>query len=81
MSFGVLWFPQPRKYIEKLPKDIAARILDKVRVVLLDPFRYVERFEGEFYKLRIGEYRALVDIDFQQKIVRIRVFDKRERIY
>jgi len=41
----------------------------------------VERFEGELYKLRIGEYRALVDIDFEKKVMSIRVFDKRERIY
>lgn len=81
MSFGVLWFPQPRKYLEKLPEDIAARIFAKVQVVSTDPFRYLESFEGELYKLRIGEYRALVDVDFEKKLLRIRVFDKRERIY
>jgi len=32
-------------------------------------------------KLRIGDYRALIDIDFENKILIIQVFDKRGKIY
>ena len=47
-----------------------------------NPFRYLEHFEGkDVYKLRIGDYRALVDVDFQNKILKIQVFDKRGRVY
>ncbi|MEK6924670.1 MAG: hypothetical protein AABW71_00345 [Nanoarchaeota archaeon] len=47
----------------------------------MDPFRFLEHFEGEDYKLRIGDYRMLIDIDFKRKILFVRVFDKRGRIY
>lgn len=46
-----------------------------------DPFQYVEHFEGDYYKFRIGDYRALVDINPQNQIVWVRVLDKRGRIY
>ena len=32
-------------------------------------------------KLRIGDYRALIDIDFENKVLIIQVFDKRGKIY
>ena len=46
-----------------------------------NPFRYIEHYEGNYYKIRIGDYRALIDIDFQKKILYVRLLDKRPRIY
>ncbi len=81
MVYEVIWHPKAAKYVERLPKDIAKRILKKLDEVAENPFVYLEHFEGEGYKLRIGDYRALIDADLQEKILRIRVFDKRGRIY
>lgn len=81
MNWESTWHPKAAKYLENLPKDIAKRILDKFDEVLRDPFHYVEHFEGEGYKLRIGDYRAIIDIDFQNKILKVRIFDKRGRVY
>jgi len=81
MSYEIIWHPKSAKYLESLPKDMAKRILDKFDEVSVDPFRYLEHFEGEGYKLRIGDYRALIDVDLKNKILKVRVFDKRGRIY
>ncbi|HLC74286.1 MAG TPA: type II toxin-antitoxin system RelE/ParE family toxin [Candidatus Nanoarchaeia archaeon] len=81
MSFSVSWHPKAAKYVENLPKETATRILEQFDKAAIDPFKYLEHFEGDYYKLRIGDYRALIDIDFQNKIIKIRVFDKRGRIY
>lgn len=81
MSYEIIWHPKAAKYVESLPKTIAKRILEKFDEVAVYPFRYLEHFEGEGYKLRLGEYRALLDVDFQQRILKVRVFDKRGRIY
>ena len=81
MNFSVSWHPKAAKYVEKLPKETATRILELFDKVATDPFRYIEHYEGDYYKLRIGDYRALIDIDFQNKVLKIRVFDKRGRIY
>ena len=65
-----------------MPKELIKRVLNKVDKVKEDPFRYLEHFEGQnVYKLRIGDYRALVDVDFEKKVLYIQVFDKRGRVY
>ena len=82
MNFQVDWHPKASKNLSKLPKDMIKRILGKIDEVKEDPFRFLEHFEGQnFYKLRIGDYRALIDVDFQNKILKIQVFDKRGRVY
>ncbi len=81
MTWQIIWHPKAAKYVEKLPKDTSVRILEKFDEVLGDPFKYIEHFEGEYYKLRIGDYRALIDIDFGKKMIKVRVFDRRGRIY
>ncbi len=47
-----------------------------------NPFHYLEHYEGkDYYKFRIGDYRALIDVDFQNKSLKVQVLDKRGRIY
>ncbi|MEK6871761.1 MAG: hypothetical protein AABX16_02560 [Nanoarchaeota archaeon] len=67
--------------MNNLQKDIAQRIIDKLEKIKEDPFRYLEHFEGEGYKLRIGDYRMLIDVNQKNKMLTIQVFDKRGRIY
>ncbi len=81
MKFSIIWHPRAAKYVEHLPKKDAERILVKMDFFAEDPFRFLEHFEGGGYKLRIGDYRAIVDIDAQLRILKVRVFDKRGRIY
>ena len=82
MTFIIEWHPKARKFLQKLPKGIAARIVLKLRGVQEDPFHYLEHYEGkDYYKLRIGDYRLLIDIDFKNKILKIQVIDHRGRIY
>jgi len=81
MSYSVEWKPQPFKFLENLQKDIAIRILNKIDKLKEEPFRYLEHYEGDYYKLRIGDYRALIDIDFKNNLIIIEVLDKRGRVY
>jgi mRNA interferase RelE/StbE len=81
MSFSVEWDENALGFLNKLPKDIAKRIFDKVESIKENPFRFLEHYEGKYYKLRIGDYHALIDIDFDRKILTIQVLDKRSRIY
>jgi mRNA-degrading endonuclease RelE of RelBE toxin-antitoxin system len=82
MSFAVLFSPQAQHFLDTLQKDIALRITGKLGEVAEAPFRFLEHFEGgDDYKLRIGDYRALIDVDFPTQILKVRVLDKRGRIY
>ena len=82
MSYLVKWNPKPLKFLEKLPKEMSARIINKLEVIKNDPFHYLEHYEGaEVYKLRIGDYRLLIDLDFTSKLLKIRILDHRSRVY
>lgn len=65
MNYTIKWNSKPLKFIEKLPKEISARIVEKLEKITDDPFRYLEHYEGaDVYKLRVGDYRMLIDVDF-----------------
>ena len=81
MTYQIKFSPQAKKFFKRLLKNIQERIKDKFRELAKDPFRFLEHYEGQGYKLRIGDYRALIDVDNQRKILFVRVFDKRGRIY
>jgi len=81
MIFEIKFSNQSTKFIRNLSNNIQARIKKKFIEISENPFRYLEHFEGEnCYKLRIGDYRSLIDVDFEKKILFVRVLDKRGRI-
>lgn len=81
MTYTLKWHPKAFKTLSKLPKQVIERVLTKFDAVIEDPFRFLEHFEGPLYKLRIGDYRALVDINLKDKLLLIQDFDHRSRIY
>ena len=70
-------------FLKKQDKHIEDRIrkgLEKLKTE--NPFWYMEHFEGlNYYKYRIGDYRALIDVDFQNKRLQVQVLDHRSVIY
>ena len=81
MNYSVKVDKKAQDFLDKLPQNISLRIINKLEQIKENPFHFLEHYEGEYYKLRIGDYRALIDIDFQRKIIWVRIIDKRGRIY
>ena len=75
--------PDVQEFLNKQDKHIKERLTKGLKKLKTEnPFHYLEHYEGNsFYKYRIGEYRALIDIDFQNKILKIQVLDNRGVIY
>ena len=81
MNYEIEIGPKAKKFFDKLPNKTALRLTSKLRQLKANPFRYLNHFEGSGYKFRVGDYRALIDIDFARKVLVVRVLDKRSRIY
>jgi mRNA interferase RelE/StbE len=81
MTFSIEWDEKALEQLARLQKEDAKRIFNKIDSIKEDPFHFIEHYEGEYYKLRIGDYRALLDINFEKKIITIQIVDKRSRIY
>jgi mRNA-degrading endonuclease RelE of RelBE toxin-antitoxin system len=56
------------KSLEKLEKITRKRIFEKISSTKESPFHYFERLTGrDEYKLRVGDYRIIADIDEKTK--------------
>ena len=70
------------KFLEKTEKKIAKRIWEKILLTKENPHRFFERLTGrKDYKLRVGEYRIIADIDNHQKKILITYIDHRGKVY
>ncbi|MBI3033762.1 type II toxin-antitoxin system RelE/ParE family toxin [Candidatus Woesearchaeota archaeon] len=83
MMWKVLLSPDVQDFLKKQDRQIAERLrkgLEKLKTG--SPFHYLEHFEGsDYYKYRIGDYRCLIDVDFEYKILKVQVLDHRSSIY
>ncbi len=82
MNYEIKLHPKVKKFLDKSEKNVSDRIIKKLKLLKEEPFRFLEHYEGaDYYKLRIGDYRALIDVDKSRKIIFVRVLDHRSRIY
>ncbi len=69
-------------FLKKLQKKDAEVILNKIYSIKNNPFRFLKRLQGEkLWRLRIGDYRVIVDIIISMnKIIVVRI-GHRKNIY
>ena len=69
-------------FLRKLEKKDAEIILNKIYSIRENPYRFLKRLQGEkLWRLRIGDYRAVVDIIVSMnKIIVVRI-GHRKNVY
>jgi len=69
-------------FLKKLQKKDAEIILNKIYSIRENPFRFIKRLQGEkLWRLRIGDYRAIVDVVISMnKIIVLRI-GHRKNVY
>jgi mRNA interferase RelE/StbE len=68
--------------LEKFPKEIRERIFIKLLQAKENPHHFFIRLEGRNdYKLRIGHYRVIADINPEQEIIEVTKVGHRKHIY
>ncbi|MDE1857203.1 MAG: type II toxin-antitoxin system RelE/ParE family toxin [Candidatus Micrarchaeota archaeon] len=81
-SFEIQYSAEAASQLEILSKPIARRILDKIEITRNDPYRFFKRLVGRpEYKLRVGDYRIIADIESKSKLILIRSIGHRKNIY
>ncbi len=69
-------------FLNKLQRDLRERIYNKILSTKENPFHYFERLAGrKDYKLRVGNYRVIADIDQTSKRIEVTLIDHRRRVY
>lgn len=71
-----------RDTIEDLPRDTKERVTSRLRDAGEDPERYLKPLRGrDDYRLRIGDYRAIIDWDQDEDTLYVTDFGHRRNIY
>ena len=82
MEFSIIWSDKAIDQLAKLERPIGKRIFNKVGKLKQNPHRYVTRQVGsKSYKLRVGDYRVLLDIDGNQLSIDVVEVGPRKNIY
>ena len=82
MVFEVIWHPKAVRFLDKLPREIAIRIREKIDDVKEDTTRYTEQLVGSSdYKIRVGDYRIFVEITYNPDTIAILAIRHRRDAY
>ncbi|MBI2151107.1 type II toxin-antitoxin system RelE/ParE family toxin [Candidatus Woesearchaeota archaeon] len=82
MSFTVQWYNAAHKDLRSLDPQTAKRIVQKVKSILENPLRFVDRLESfPLFKLRVGDYRVILQFDLTQKQIIIILVGHRSNVY
>lgn len=69
-------------FLNKLPKHVSKRIFNKIQETKENPRRYFERLTNHSaYKLRVGDYRVIADINDSEITIYIILVGHRKNVY
>ena len=85
MIYKAIWHEDALKDLQKLDRLDTKKIVEKVKTHLLhDPTKLGVPLKGAlkgFYRYRIGNYRVIYAIDFQEKEILVLFINHRKDIY
>ena len=82
MTWGVLWSLKSVRQLKKLDKRQSQTIRDAVLKAAGNPFAVVRRLsDSAFYRMRVGDYRIILDLQQGKMIIFVVEVGYRRRIY
>lgn len=82
MSFKVFVHPKSARFLSKLDKDLRARIKSRLEELEDHPERKGKRLRySDFWGLRIGDYKAIYEIDEGEDRVIVLFIGHRKNVY
>jgi len=83
--FSVEFGSDAKKFLKKAERQIAERIIEKIRKLREDPFPSdVKRVVGKkdkIFRVRVGNYRIQYSVIYERNLIFISDIDKREKAY
>lgn len=83
--FNPKYSNQAKKFLKKSDKILVKRLFDKIDGMRETPFpkdtKTVEGYSEKTFRVRVGDYRILYEVDYENKIIGVIKIDKRPRVY
>lgn len=82
MVYSIIWSESAARQLAKLDRSVARRILDRVQTLESNPLRNLRGLVGvPYYRLRVGDYRVIVEVTEARLIVLVLKVGHRSSIY
>ena len=82
MSYRVLLHPKAARFLEKANASVRDQVKQGLRDLENSPERRGERLKhSQFWRIRVGDYRAIYEIDEEKKTVIILFIGHRRDVY
>ena len=82
MTYRVMFSDSARRQIMKMERNVQTRLIAALERIRIRPEAYVTKLIGDpGYKLRVGEYRILLDIDTGESQILVLKVGHRKNIY
>jgi mRNA interferase RelE/StbE len=82
MSYEIIFTDNSLRQFKKLEKNVQERIIKALERIRIRPEAYVKKLVGDLgYRLRVGEYRVIMDIYKDKLIVLVIKIGHRKNIY
>lgn len=80
--YEILFSDTARKKLKKLEKSTQSRIIRALERIRIRPEGFVKRLVGcPYYRLRVGDYRVILDIKKDKLIILVVTMGRREKVY
>jgi mRNA interferase RelE/StbE len=80
--YTVIFSEVARKELRKVPRDVQQRVIKALERIRIRPEAFVIKLVGDpGYKLRVGDYRIILDIDKCELLVLVIKVGHRSGIY
>ena len=84
MMLSIRHSNRSKKFLKKADKVLAKRLIEKMEKLRENPIihdtKAVEGSKGLF-RVRVGDYRILYEVDYRNNLIGIIKIDKRPRVY
>ena len=82
MTFEIIWSESAIRELKKIDRSIGKRIYDKITLLKDDPYHNVIKLvNSPYFRLRVGDYRVILDIQKNQLRILIIKIGHRKNIY
>ncbi len=81
MSYSVLLHPKANEFLEDVDSDLEERMREKLKTLSSNPKEKKKLKHSDYWRLRIGDYRAIYEINEKEKKVIILYIGHRKKVY
>ncbi len=80
--YEIIFSDNALKQLKKLEKPLQKRIIAVLERIRMRPEQFVKKLVGETaYKVRVGDYRLIVDIAYERKSIYVVLIGHRKNVY